>query len=95
MSGFRLSRQADSDLRLIWDYIAQDNLAAADRLIGKIIDGFEMLGRQPLMGTPCDEVRRGLRHFTVENHVIYHSVADETVTIERVMRGSRDIRRSF
>jgi plasmid stabilization system protein ParE len=33
MSGYFLSREADSDIDDLWDYIAADNVDAADRLI--------------------------------------------------------------
>ncbi|HEY6393651.1 MAG TPA: type II toxin-antitoxin system RelE/ParE family toxin [Bryobacteraceae bacterium] len=50
MSGYVLSTDADLDLDAIWEYIAADNIAAADRCVGKLFDAFEALGRTPGMG---------------------------------------------
>lgn len=33
MSGYTLGRDAEQDLNELWDYIAADNVEAADRLI--------------------------------------------------------------
>jgi hypothetical protein len=41
MSGYVLSEDADLDLDDIWAYIAQDNIDASDRWIGKLFDAFE------------------------------------------------------
>jgi len=45
VSGYVLSADADFDLDEIWEYIAADNLDAADRWIGKLFDAFEALGQ--------------------------------------------------
>ena len=41
MSRYRLTRLADTDLLEIWDYIARDSLAAADRQIDRFLELFE------------------------------------------------------
>lgn len=43
MSDFRLSPHAFQDIDSIWEYIAQDNLDAADRLRDEFFDAFEKL----------------------------------------------------
>jgi plasmid stabilization system protein ParE len=50
VSGYVLSADADLDLDEIWEYIAADNIEAADRWIGKLFDAFEALGHAPGMG---------------------------------------------
>jgi plasmid stabilization system protein ParE len=45
VSGYVLGSEAALDLEGIWEYIAADNLAAADRWIGKLFDAFETPGR--------------------------------------------------
>ena len=50
MSGYVLGREADRDLDELWDYIAADNVEAADRLIAKLLDAFEKLAAHPGMG---------------------------------------------
>jgi plasmid stabilization system protein ParE len=43
MSGYVLGVDADSDLDEIWEYIAADNVEAADRWIEKLFAAFESL----------------------------------------------------
>jgi plasmid stabilization system protein ParE len=50
MNRYVLSVAAELDLDEIWDYIAQDNLDAADRWITKLFDAFKALAQAPGMG---------------------------------------------
>ena len=50
MSGYVLGGDADQDLDEIWEYIAEDNVDAADRLIAKLFEAFEELARILGMG---------------------------------------------
>ncbi len=50
MSAYNLSEDADLDLDDIWEYIAQDNIDAADRWLGKLFDAFQAIGRRPGIG---------------------------------------------
>jgi plasmid stabilization system protein ParE len=50
VSGYILSVDADLDLEDIWNYIAVDNIDAADRWIEKLFDAFESLGQTPGIG---------------------------------------------
>lgn len=50
MSGYILSAAVEFDLDEIWEYIAADNIDAADRWIGKLFDAFEALGQRPGIG---------------------------------------------
>jgi len=50
VTGYVLSVDADLDLNEIWEYIAADNVDAADRWIEKLFDAFEALARAPGMG---------------------------------------------
>jgi plasmid stabilization system protein ParE len=49
VSGYFLSVDAEFDLDDIWEYIATDNIDAADRWIGKLFDAFDALGQTPGM----------------------------------------------
>jgi plasmid stabilization system protein ParE len=50
MNRYVLSVDAEFDLDEIWEYIAHDNLDAADRWIVKLFDAFDSLARTPKMG---------------------------------------------
>jgi plasmid stabilization system protein ParE len=45
-----LSEDADRDLDGIWDYIAEDSIAAADQWIGRLFDAFDAIGNTPGIG---------------------------------------------
>lgn len=92
MAAYQISLRARQDLDGIYDYIAfrNHNPAAADRLLDLIFEKFTTLAQSPLSGQPCDELRPGLRRFPVRKYVIYYSMDDEGIWIERVLHGARD-----
>ena len=50
MTQYILSEDADRDLEGIWDYIAEDNVDAADRWIARLFDAFNAIGDTPGIG---------------------------------------------
>jgi len=56
--------QARLDLIDIWNYIADDNEAAADRLLDRI--------EQPKAGRERAELAPGLRSFPVGNYLLFY-----------------------
>ena len=86
---------AREDLDEIWDYIARDNPVVATKVVYRIRDRFEMLGRQPLLGEVCEDLQPGLRNFPVRPYVIYYCVLDDVVSIVRVLHGARDVEQLF
>jgi plasmid stabilization system protein ParE len=56
VSGYILSSDADSDLEEIWDYIAADNVDAADRWIEKLFDAFDALALTPGIGNTREDL---------------------------------------
>ena len=43
------------------------------------------------MGTPTPQLAKGLRRFPTRGYVIFYSVTAETLVVERVLHGARDI----
>ena len=95
MTPFSVTALAEDDLDEIWYYIAQNNPAAADRLIDTFHDKFSLLATQPLIGQARDELRPHLRSFTVGNYVIYFHPADDRILVIRVLHAARDILQLF
>lgn len=85
----RLTEQAEEDVLDIWEYIAGDNIQAADRLIDRFGEMYQRLARSPGMGVRQEQYRPGLRCFPVGKYVIFYSVADDYVEIYRVLHGAR------
>jgi plasmid stabilization system protein ParE len=56
MNEYVLVAEAELDLDQIWEYIAQDNIGAADRWIGKLFDAFEALARRLGVGYMRDDL---------------------------------------
>lgn len=54
---------AETDIREIWDYIAADSLAAADRWVDHLDEQFRVLATQPMMGRARDELAPRVRSF--------------------------------
>src|SRR5450755_1925160 len=96
--GRRRTPQADSDLDDIWYYIAtkSGSLDTADRLVDSITDRFYLLATHPNIGRARDQdLRPGLRSFSVGSYIIIYRIEDEDVVILRVLRGSRNIEALF
>ena len=92
------SLQADSDLDSIWYYIASESgsVEIADRLIDSITERFLLLANYPNLGRRRDDdLRPGLRSFSVCEHVILYRLRNEDVLILRVLRGNRNIEALF
>jgi toxin ParE1/3/4 len=90
----RLAPEAETDLDDIWCYVAREsgNVGIADRLIDSITTHFFSLSRYPHMGRRRDEdLRPGLRSFSVGQYLIFYRVESDDVLILRVIRGSRNI----
>jgi plasmid stabilization system protein ParE len=61
MKKYVLSASAELDLEAIWEYIAQDNIDAADRWSSKLFDAFEAIEKAPGIG----HMREDLTSFPV------------------------------
>ena len=90
-----LTDPARDDLDGIWFHIAGDNVTAADKMIARLVERFDMLARQPLIGEACPELKPDLRTFPVRPHVIYYAVEAGEVAIIRILPGARDVSRHF
>ena len=83
--------RADRDLDSIWSFITVDNPRAADAMIDRLTDTFDMLLTMPQAGRLRYEFRQNLRGFAVENDVIFYMTVPEGIDIVRVVHGRRDI----
>ncbi len=92
MSGYTLSADADSDLEEIWDYIAADNVDAADRWIAKLFDAFDSLACTPGIGhTRQDLTGYPVLFWPVGAYLILYRGDRRPLEIVAVTQGSRDI----
>ncbi len=94
----RLSPAAEAELDDIWYYIAKESqsIEIADRMVDSITDRFFLLATHPHLGRHRDEdLRPGLRSFSVGDYVIVYRVENDDVLILHVMHGRRDMEALF
>ncbi len=91
MRRYRLSPEARSDLDSIWDYIADDNIPAADGLLHKVHEKLRLLAEAPGVGRPRDELAPGLRSLPVGNYLLFYRVIREGIEVVRVLHGARNL----
>ena len=82
---------ANEDVIGIWDYIASDNVTAADKLVRQIDDVYEQLARNPKIGSKQEQYGLGMRAFAVGNYIIFYHEIDDGIEIYRVLHGARNL----
>jgi plasmid stabilization system protein ParE len=87
-----LSVDADRDLDGIWDYIAEDNIDAADQWITRLFEAFEAIGDSPGIGNKREDltVYPGL-FWPVGAYLIVYWATSLPVEIVAVTQGARDV----
>lgn len=83
------TRQARADVLNIWEYIAADNTAAADKLIRRIDEVVRLLAEQPELGSPQDKYRIGLRCMPVGSYLIFYDQIPGAIRVIRILHGAR------
>jgi plasmid stabilization system protein ParE len=93
MKRFLLAPEAAQDLNDIWDYIAADNLDAADRYIGKLYDQILALAETPGMGHQREDLAENLPllFWPVGNYLIIYRAREGFIEVVAIAHGKRDI----
>jgi plasmid stabilization system protein ParE len=92
VSDYVLSVDANFDLDDIWEYIAADNIDAADHWIEKLFGAFEALGRTPGMGHRREDLTSySVLFWPVGAYLIIYRAGRHPIEIVAVTQGSRDI----
>jgi len=94
MSGYAFHPDAFADLDEIWEYIAQDNVDAADRVLADIHSTLTTLAESPQIGhRRQDLTTRPLRfHVARDEYVIANAPAEEPLWVLAVFHGRRNPR---
>jgi toxin ParE1/3/4 len=87
--------QAVVDILEIWDYIAEDSVAAADRWVDRLDEKLQLWATQPQMGRVRDELNPGIRSLAFGHYVVFYEPLPDGIDVVRVLHGSRDIDRVF
>jgi plasmid stabilization system protein ParE len=92
MAAYVLSAEALQDLQDIWDFIASDNVTAADRLEDEFFEAFERLAERPLMGhTRSDLTVQDVPFWPVGSYLIVYRSAPTALQVVAVLHGARDV----
>ena len=75
----------------IGDYIAQDSLVNARRFVAKLRDLCRRIGHAPLGYVSREDLAPALRMATLGNYIVFFRVLEDTVRIERVLHGARNL----
>jgi plasmid stabilization system protein ParE len=93
MTGFVLHPQAFADLDEIWEYIAADNLDAADRVREEIYETIQSIVPFPYVGhSRPDLTSKALRFQTVREYVIAYAPEEKPLAVIAVLHGRRNPR---
>ena len=87
----KFSRFIEGDLDEIADFIAQDNPRRAVTFIKEIRSKFTEIQNNPLAYQLRSDIGDEARMVTVGNYAILFRIMGDTVRIERVAYGSRDL----
>jgi plasmid stabilization system protein ParE len=90
---FLLASEAVQDLDEIWEYIAQDNLDAGDRLIESLYENMLKLVETPGLGHTREDLvpDRRLLFWPVGNYLILYRTRASSIEIVAVVHGKRDV----
>ncbi len=94
MGTARYTQSAQTDLLEAWVFLAEDNPAAADRMLDTIEREINILLLQPLMGRSRTELAANLRSWpTSTPYLLFYLADEEGITVIRVLHHARDVRR--
>ncbi|MGN6584638.1 MAG: type II toxin-antitoxin system RelE/ParE family toxin [Rhizobiaceae bacterium] len=86
------SERAEEDLIQIWSYIAQQNPRAADQLLDRLQQRWELLASQPRSGLARNDIGSGIRYVTTGEYITFYRPSSVGIEIVRVIHGRRDIK---
>lgn len=81
---------AEQDLDDIWAYIAEESVAAAERVQRDILGASLRLLEFPLMGVARSDLADDLRMIAAGAYLIFYRTSAEAIEIARVLHGRRD-----
>ena len=87
------TERAQADLLEAWLYIAEDNPAAADKVLDTLEQEAKLLFLQPLMGRARPELGSAVRSWpSATPYVLFYEVDESELTVLRVLHHARDVR---
>ena len=92
MKPFVLTPRAEQDVGDIWDYIANDSIEAADRVLSALEETMRRLAKNPGIGHMREELAdRRHRFFLVYSYLIVYRFETQPLQVIRVLHAARDV----
>ena len=92
MNRFILTPRAQQDVNDIWDYIANDNIEAAGRVLDALDNAMIKLAKNPGIGHRRDELTdKRHRFLLVYSYLIVYRHETKPLQIIRVLHAARDV----
>ena len=82
--------KAEQDLDDIYNWIADQSPANADRYIERIISTIRHVAEMPQMGVLRLPNYPKIRSFPVGSHLVFYQLIDSGIEVIRVIHGARD-----
>ena len=86
--------KAREDLKGIWYYTREHwDVAQADKYLRELNTGIARLAANPDVGRPREDVCAGYRSLSINQHIVYYTLAPDAVRIVRVLHSRMDVPR--
>jgi plasmid stabilization system protein ParE len=94
MKAYVLTARAKRDVFDIWEYVAKDNLDAADRIANALERAFRKIARNPGIGHWRPELAdRRYRFYLSYSYLIVYRSEERPLQVIRVLHAARDVQR--
>ena len=92
MKPFILTPRAEQDIGDIWDYIADDNIEAADRVLDAVENALHRIAKNPGIGHMREELAdRRHRFLLVYSYLIVYRSETKPLQVIRILHAARDV----
>ncbi len=89
---YELAPEARQQLEAIGDYIAEDSIEAALKVLGALEESFGVLAENPRIGhTREDLTDRPVKFWSVFSYLVIYNPVSDPLEIVSVVHGARDI----
>ena len=93
MTEYAFHPEALTDLDEIWEFLAKDNVDAADRIVAQVLAACENLSRLPHQGHARAELSsRPLRFFVVRDYLLAYAPDQRPIWVVAILHGKRNPR---
>jgi len=92
---FLLSPAAAQDLAEIEAFIASERPSAVDGVLDALEAACQLVAEYPGVGRARDEIDDGVMSFPMGSYVLFYHADEDSVSIARILHGSRDLATTF